>query len=82
MINLYASRALRGGRSNTLMARTRDKGRVNRTGLRQPAVLCDGSQVLIRQIQPTDAPGLAEGFARLSARSRYLRFLYPKQEQQ
>lgn len=43
-----------------------------------PAVLRDGSVVLIRQVRRTDAPLLADGFARLSARSRQLRFLGPK----
>jgi hypothetical protein len=35
-----------------------------------PAVLRDGSTVLIRPVRSTDAPLLADGFARLSARSR------------
>jgi RimJ/RimL family protein N-acetyltransferase len=43
-----------------------------------PAVLRDGSKVLIRQVRGSDAPLLADGFARLSARSRQLRFLSPK----
>ena len=43
-----------------------------------PAVLRDGSQVLIRPVGPADVPFLADGFARLSARSRQLRFLGPK----
>jgi RimJ/RimL family protein N-acetyltransferase len=43
-----------------------------------PAVLRDGSTVLIRPVLSTDAPLLADGFARLSARSRQLRFLGPK----
>jgi RimJ/RimL family protein N-acetyltransferase len=45
----------------------------------RPVVLRDGSTVLIRQVQSADAPLLADGFARLSARSRQLRFLTPKQ---
>jgi RimJ/RimL family protein N-acetyltransferase len=36
--------------------------------------------VLIRPVQSADASLLADGFARLSARSRQLRFLGPKQE--
>ena len=40
-----------------------------------PVVLRDGSVVLIRQVRSTDAPLLADGFARLSERSRRLRFL-------
>lgn len=43
-----------------------------------PVVLRDGSTVLIRQVRGTDAPLLADGFARLSPRSRQLRFLGPK----
>src|SRR6516162_8326556 len=38
-------------------------------------VLRDGSAVLIRPVRSTDAPLLADGFARLSAASRQLRFL-------
>jgi RimJ/RimL family protein N-acetyltransferase len=44
------------------------------------AVLRDGSEVLIRQVRSADAPLLADGFARLSAASRQMRFLSPKQE--
>jgi GNAT superfamily N-acetyltransferase len=36
--------------------------------------------VLIRPVRRADAPLLADGFARLSARSRRLRFLSPKEE--
>jgi RimJ/RimL family protein N-acetyltransferase len=43
-------------------------------------VLRDGSEVLIRPVQGTDAPLLADGFARLSARSRQMRFLWTKNE--
>jgi RimJ/RimL family protein N-acetyltransferase len=42
--------------------------------------LRDGSQVLIRRIQSTDAPLLADGFTRLSADSRRTRFLTAKKE--
>ena len=42
--------------------------------------LRDGSKVLIRQVRSTDAPLLADGFARLSPRSRQLRFLTRKKE--
>ena len=45
-----------------------------------PAVLRDGSQVLIRPVGLADVPVLADGFARLSARSRQLRFLGPKKQ--
>ena len=43
-------------------------------------VLRDGSQVLIRPVHSADAPLLADGFARLSATSRWMRFLTPKKE--
>jgi GNAT superfamily N-acetyltransferase len=46
----------------------------------RPVALRDGSKVLIRQVQGADAPLLADGFARLSARSRQARFLAPKRE--
>src|SRR5258705_13547605 len=45
-----------------------------------PVTLRDGSQVLIRPVQSTDAPLLADGFTRLSATSRWMRFLTPKKE--
>ena len=41
-----------------------------------PVTLRDGSMVLIRQVRGTDAPLLADGFARLSARFRRLRLGY------
>src|SRR5215831_20475565 len=40
--------------------------------------LRDGSKVLIRQVQPADAALLADGFARLSGKSRQMRFLARK----
>src|SRR5215831_12766875 len=42
--------------------------------------LRDGSKVLIRQVQPADAPLLADGFARLSPQSRRMRFLARKDQ--
>ena len=52
-----------------------------RSGLTgRPVVLRDGSAVLIRPVHSADASLLADGFARLSARSRQPRFLTPKQE--
>jgi RimJ/RimL family protein N-acetyltransferase len=45
-----------------------------------PVVLRDGSQVVIRPVRGTDAPLLADGFSRLSARSRQMRFLTRKDE--
>jgi RimJ/RimL family protein N-acetyltransferase len=46
----------------------------------RPVTLRDGSKVLIRQVQSTDAPLVADGFTRLSAQSRQMRFLTPKKE--
>jgi RimJ/RimL family protein N-acetyltransferase len=46
----------------------------------EPTVLRDGSEVLIRPVETADAPLLADGFARLSARSRQMRFLRTKNE--
>ncbi len=43
-------------------------------------MLRDGSQVLIRPVHRTDAPLLADGFDRLSATSRRMRFLTAKSE--
>jgi RimJ/RimL family protein N-acetyltransferase len=46
----------------------------------RPVVLRDGSAVLIRQVRSTDAALLADGFGRLSAASRQMRFLGVKKE--
>ena len=46
----------------------------------RPMVLRDGSAVVIRPVRGTDAPLLADGFSRLSARSRQMRFLATKKE--
>ena len=61
--------------------RARRHGRRSGAGAaatRGPAVLRDGSAVLIPPVRSADAPLLADGFARLSDRSRRLRFLSPK----
>jgi RimJ/RimL family protein N-acetyltransferase len=50
------------------------------TPRRPPVLLRDGSLVHIRPVQESDAPLLAEGFGRLSDRSRWMRFLMAKQE--
>ena len=49
-----------------------------RTADANRVVLRDGSRVLIRPVRRSDAPLLADGFARLGERSRQLRFLAPK----
>src|SRR4249920_3300006 len=46
----------------------------------RPVALRDRSKVLIRQVQSTDAPLLADGFARLSSQSRQMRFLTTKKK--
>jgi RimJ/RimL family protein N-acetyltransferase len=46
----------------------------------RPVALRDGSKVVIRQVQPADAPLLADGFARLSPQSRQMRFLTRKDQ--
>jgi GNAT superfamily N-acetyltransferase len=43
-----------------------------------PCLLRDGSMVVIRQVDCGDAPLLADGFARLSVRSRQSRFMRDK----
>jgi len=43
-------------------------------------VLRDGSAVTIRRVRGTDAPLLADGFARLSAASRRMRFMGVKKD--
>jgi hypothetical protein len=69
MLNLYALRARAGARSKT----AQNTDRVQRARPGRPVVLRDGSHVLIRQVQPADAALLADGFARLSIQSRWLR---------
>lgn len=42
--------------------------------------LRDGTTIVLRPIRPTDADELRNGFARLSERSRFLRFFTPMQQ--
>jgi GNAT superfamily N-acetyltransferase len=44
------------------------------------AKLRDGTRITIRPIEPEDRDALADGFERLSAQSRYLRFFTPMPE--
>jgi RimJ/RimL family protein N-acetyltransferase len=46
----------------------------------RPVALRDGSKVRIRPVQPADAALLADGFARLSDKSRRMRFLARKDQ--
>ena len=60
--------------------RTRQAQHARRTpaGAGRRVIVRDGSEVLIRPVRGADAPLLADGFARLSARSRWMRFLGAK----
>jgi RimJ/RimL family protein N-acetyltransferase len=88
MINHHIQAALGRDRQATLLAeaaaaRLATQARPRRVAAGPAdtqAVLRDGSRVLIRQVQSADAPLLADGFARLSATSRWMRFLTPKKE--
>lgn len=42
--------------------------------------LADGGSIVLRPIRPTDGDELRQGFARLSERSRFLRFFTPMQQ--
>ena len=66
-------------RRNRRPRRHRRRGGAGAAVTGRPVVLRDGSAVLIRPVRSADAPLLADGFARLSDRSRRLRFLSPKQ---
>jgi hypothetical protein len=65
------------GRSRR-MVRVRHRCRPRTTASGRRVRLRDGSAVLIRPVRSSDAPLLAAGFARLSARSRWMRFLTVK----
>jgi RimJ/RimL family protein N-acetyltransferase len=88
MINHHVQAALARDRQATLRAEAASARLARRARPRQAgsgpagtqAVLRDGSRVLIRPVQSADAPLLADGFARLSATSRWMRFLTPKKE--
>ena len=84
MIHPYVEAALARERSATLQLwavsarqarQARQARSAGRTPASQPVRLRDGSRVLIRPVRPADAALLAEGFARLSERSRRMRFL-------
>jgi EmrB/QacA subfamily drug resistance transporter len=73
--------ALAGLATGRRLIRDRDPSHLPPSAARgKTVVLRDGSAVLIRQVHSADAPLLADGFARLSARSRQMRFLTRKQE--
>ena len=68
------------GRRNRRARLQRRQGSATAAATDRPVVLRDGSAVLIRPVRRADAALLADGFARLSTRSRRLRFLSPKRE--
>jgi RimJ/RimL family protein N-acetyltransferase len=88
MINHRIQAALARDRQATLRAEATAARRARQARSRRAdsgpastqAVLRDGSRVLIRPVQRADAPLLADGFARLSTTSRWMRFLTPKKE--
>jgi len=94
MLSPHIYAAFAHERHQTFLAQAEADGRNRRARLQRrqgsataaaagrPVVLRDGSAVLIRPVRRADAPLLADGFARLSARSRRLRFLSPKKELQ
>jgi hypothetical protein len=90
MLSPHIYAAFAQERHQTFLAQAETDGRNRRARLQRrqgsataaaagrPVVLRDGSAVLIRPVRRADARLLADGFARLSARSRRLRFPTPK----
>ena len=88
MLSPHIYAAFAHERHQTFLAQAEADGRNRRARLQQrqgsataaaagrPVVLRDGSAVLIRPVRRADAPLLADGFARLSARFRRLRLGY------
>jgi RimJ/RimL family protein N-acetyltransferase len=70
-VNTFLSEA-QAARQGSLARAARSQARGKRVMLR------DGSKVLIRPVRSGDAPLLADGFARLSPQSRWMRFLGTK----
>jgi L-amino acid N-acyltransferase YncA len=70
--------SLRRRRGQPASGLSRDRG-ARATVSGEPSLLRDGSVVLVRQVQSTDAGLLDEGFARLSESSRQARFLGNKE---
>ena len=88
MLSPHIYAAFAHERHQTFLAQAEADGRNRRARLQRrqgsataaaagrPVVLRDGSAVLIRPVRSADAPLLADGFARLSARFRRLRLGY------
>jgi len=72
---MAAAEARRRTRQTTTTTKIKIKATNDLASSRPPVRLRDGSAVLIRPVRKTDAPLLADGFARLSERSRWTRFL-------
>ena len=72
---LAAAAAYRRGRLARSAAMTASRAAASTTAGCGQVVPRDGSAVLTRPVRDTDAPLLADGFARLGKRSRRLRFL-------
>jgi RimJ/RimL family protein N-acetyltransferase len=73
--------ALARERINTFLAQADRRARqARRPDSGRKVWLRDGPAVLIRPVRPADAGLLADGFARLSQRSRRMRFPGPKEE--
>jgi len=88
MLSPHIYAAFAHERHQTFLAQAEADGRNRRARLQRrqgsataaaagrPVVLRDGSAVLIRPVRRADAPLLADGFVRLSARFRRLRLGY------
>jgi RimJ/RimL family protein N-acetyltransferase len=59
------------------LASARSEPQPAATGGGEPVVTPQGTELLIRPLGPEDKPLIADGFERLSARSRYRRFFRP-----
>jgi len=82
VLNPYLHTALAEQHGARLRADARQArlARRSSSGWNRPVRLRDGSAVVINPVRSADAPLLAEGFERLSAKSRLTRFLSPKKQ--
>jgi RimJ/RimL family protein N-acetyltransferase len=71
---------LRPGRDGQAVRGGRPGERAGAAAEGRHVLLRDGSRVLVRPVRSTDAPLIAEGFARLSEQSRRMRFLGRKDQ--
>ena len=75
----FLARAETARLARQLRPAAREKPARGRPDRGRPVRLRDGSAVLIRPVRPADDGLLADGFTRLSDRSRRMRFLGPKE---